>query len=308
MPDQGEHVLADSVLRGHHRGVLRGAAVRAGGAVHGDRCAPDGRPGHQLHGQRVQPARAPPGGSHAGHRRAVLLRVPTPVPRVHHVDHPGARTRVPRPRAQALLHHIVRQPHDGLPKLGRQPHPVQPHVVQVPPRLLQAGAVPVRRPLCRPRCRRLRRRPGSRHGRWPPSTSRTPPPPRRVPAPARRHADDHAVRVVQRPADRRRRRREQRLRGGTSPPSGRRRHCSARRPSPSQNASRRRPIRLVRRPAEGEFCVTRMQFRTNCRFFLLISTVIRLLSFNHIVYTIQCSGLSRTRSFWYFVIKSAWLA
>lgn len=155
MPDQGEHVLADSFLRGHHQRVLRGATVRAGRAVHRDRGPPDGRPGHQLHGQRVQPARPPPGGAHAGHRRPVVLRVPAAVPRVHHVDHTGARTHVRQSRLQVLLHHTVRVPHHGLPKLGRQPDPVQPDVVQVPARLLQAVPVPVRRQRRRRLVRRL---------------------------------------------------------------------------------------------------------------------------------------------------------
>lgn len=145
VPDQGQHVLADSVLRDHHRRVLRGTALRAGRPVHGDRGAPDGRPGHQLHGQRVQSARPPTGGAHAGHRRPVVLRVPAPVPRFHHVDHTGAGTHVPGPGRQALLHHTVLVPGHGLPELGRQSDPVQPDVVKVPAGLLQALPVPVRR-------------------------------------------------------------------------------------------------------------------------------------------------------------------
>lgn len=194
MPDKGQHVLADSVLRGHHRRVLRGAAVRTGRPVYGDCRAPDGRPWHQLHGQRVQPARSPTGGAHAGHSGPVLLRVPAPVPRVHHVDHPSARAHVPGPGPQALLHHTVRVPGHGLSELGRQPDPVQPDVFKVPAWILQALPVPVW--WRRRRLRRLRRRrPGWLRRRWvrraPTQTTRAPS--GRVPAPAHRHAHHDAV-------------------------------------------------------------------------------------------------------------------
>jgi len=152
VPYRGVHRVAGAVLRRHDIGVLRGAAVRAVRTVRDHRPAPDGQPGnggaeHQPGGAPVPPA----GGAHAGYRGRVLLHVPVTVSGAHPVDHPGAARLQHHgaARRQELLPAAVLQPHHAVHQLGAQPHPVQPHVVQVPGRV-PAAVRPAPRPVGQP--------------------------------------------------------------------------------------------------------------------------------------------------------------
>lgn len=138
VPYRGVHRVADAVPCRHDIGVLRGAAVRAVRTVRDNRSAPDGQSGNS--GAEHQPGGAPvppSSGAHAGHRGRVLLHVLAAVSGAHPVDHPGA-TRLQHhgnDRRQELLLAAVLQQDYAVHQLGAQPHPVQPHVVQVPRRV-----------------------------------------------------------------------------------------------------------------------------------------------------------------------------
>lgn len=70
-------------------------------------------------------------GGNAGSGRGELLHLPSALPAAHNHRRLGTAG-----ESGVLLRAGQFLPHHGLPQLSRESHPVQPHVVQVPQRLL----------------------------------------------------------------------------------------------------------------------------------------------------------------------------